>query len=484
MIPWNLKTTIGLRLKFCPTPPAPTMKDYQYAFDNMTRGIHLAFQLADFSNNFVKTNIYVPNKSFIPDNVPEEVIDTFGCLKINFLDQDRDFYKNRKLFRWNLESGQRVFLKEFKDNKHLKVINTDKNQGPALMTTMQYVNWCTDHLQINAYLQIQKCNKEEILTMCRDKILGFYQQVRRKMGKNNEFMKLTRIILHDLYKTKLSYFYGLAKVHKKDFPRTAPDIRPLVACVNTPITGLSKWLHHYLLPIVETVPSYIRNSDDILTAIQDTILSPHHEIMSLDISALYTSIPIMEAFRVIKKYILEHYGPIHGGLLVEALHLILNTSYFEFYDKLYIQTNGIPMGNPAAPSIATLYVAYYESIKLYPLLKSNLILYKRYLDDTLVILNDNGRFLEKKMLAILNSIPGLKWTKESMKDGKLQFLDICIHTDGKMVWTTSAEKDTNLFLYPTPHSAHPPGVVKGMVRSLISKYYRQNSFREDFCIML
>jgi hypothetical protein len=67
-----------------------------------------------------------------------------------------------------------------------------------------------------------------------------------------------------------------------------------------------------------------------------------------------------------------------------------------------------------------------------------------------------------------------------MKDGKLQFLDICIHTDGTMLWTTSAEKDTNLFLYPTPHSAHPSGVVKGIVRSLISKYYRQNSFREYF----
>jgi hypothetical protein len=38
-----------------------------------------------------------------------------------------------------------------------------------------------------------------------------------------------------------------------------------------------------------------------------------------------------------------------------------------------------------------------------------------------------------------------------MKDGKLQFLDICIHTDSTMLWTTSAEKDTNLFLYPTPH---------------------------------
>jgi hypothetical protein len=30
----------------------------------------------------------------------------------------------------------------------MKVINTDKNQGPALMTTIQYVKWCSDHLQV------------------------------------------------------------------------------------------------------------------------------------------------------------------------------------------------------------------------------------------------------------------------------------------------------------------------------------------------
>jgi hypothetical protein len=116
----------------------------------------------------------------------------------------------------------------------------------------------------------------------------------------------------------------------------------------------------------------------------------------------------MEAYKEIKKYILEHFVPIHGGLFVEALRLILSTGYFEFYDKLYIQTNVIPIEDPAVPSIATLYVAYYESTKLYPLLKSNVNLYKRYLDDALVILKDNGRLLEKKMLAIHNSISGLK----------------------------------------------------------------------------
>jgi hypothetical protein len=41
------------------------------------REISLAFHF-DFSKNLVKSNIYVPNKPFIQDDVQEEVIDVSG----------------------------------------------------------------------------------------------------------------------------------------------------------------------------------------------------------------------------------------------------------------------------------------------------------------------------------------------------------------------------------------------------------------------
>jgi hypothetical protein len=42
----------------------------------------------------------------------------------------------------------------------------------------------------------------------------------------------------------------------------------------------------------------------------------------------------------------------------------------------------------------------------------------------------------------------------------------------------------NLYLYIPPHSAHPPGTIKGMVYGLLRRYYEQNSLREDFLTIM
>jgi hypothetical protein len=58
IIPWNLKITIGLGLKFCPTPPSLAMKDYGEAFDKTARGIILAFHFEDFSGKYFGRDQY------------------------------------------------------------------------------------------------------------------------------------------------------------------------------------------------------------------------------------------------------------------------------------------------------------------------------------------------------------------------------------------------------------------------------------------
>ena len=48
------------------------------------------------------------------------------------------------------------------------------------------------------------------------------------------------------------------------------------------------------------------------------------------------------------------------------------------------------------------------------------------------------------------------------------------------ITTKTYQKAMNLYLYIPSHSAHPPGMIKGMVYGLLHRYHDQNSSREDF----
>ena len=49
-----------------------------------------------------------------------------------------------------------------------------------------------------------------------------------------------------------------------------------------------------------------------------------------------------------------------------------------------------------------------------------------------------------------------------------------------MFVTRTYQKPINLYQYITPNSAHPPGMIKGVVHGLLRRYYRQNTYREDY----
>ena len=62
-------------------------------------------------------------------------------------------------------------------------------------------------------------------------------------------------------------------------------------------------------------------------------------------------------------------------------------------------------------------------------------------------------------------------------------MTISVTNNGK-IKTKTYQKEMNLYLYIPPSSAHPAGMIKGLIYSAIRRYKRQNTDRKDFVEMV
>ena len=286
-------------------------------------------------------------------------------------------------FKNNLTINEREGLKWLKSS-NLKIIKTDKNLGPAIMVKSQYIDWCEAHLGNNQFYESHEIQNETHLIE-EQKML-----VHNFITENDKFLKLAgmsskerKIFTMNFESTNLPKFYGLAKIHKKGFPRTAPDIRPVVSYKNAPLTGISKWLAELLLPHLKKCSSFIKNYEEVIPLINETNQnnsdSKRISIFSLDAIALYTSIPLMNAISVMYNFINNESKWYLRIIMKRALKLIMNNTLFNFNNRIYKQKKGLPMGNPLAPIVASLYIAFFEPTTC------DKYIYIRYVDDVLII---------------------------------------------------------------------------------------------------
>ena len=75
-------------------------------------------------------------------------------------------------------------------------------------------------------------------------------------------------------------FYGLPKVHKKDVP-----LHPIVSGCDSPTDNLSKYITHFIQPLVTHFPSCIKDTKHFLRIIHDTpTLPPDEFLVTADVS--------------------------------------------------------------------------------------------------------------------------------------------------------------------------------------------------------
>ena len=129
-------------------------------------------------------------------------------------------------------------------------------------------------------------------------------------------------------------FYLLPKIHKQ-----GTRGRPIISGCNSPTENLSKYLNHYLTPIVETSPSYINDTTHFLKVIHELKEMPKNTILAtLDVKYLYTNTPHQQEMQYCSEAMENHYKPktpLSLKTFIKCFNSFSNTT------TLHLMTNSI-----------------------------------------------------------------------------------------------------------------------------------------------
>ena len=209
---------------------------------------------------------------------------------------------------------------------------------------------------------------------------------------------------------------------------------------------------------------------DFVEQVKNIRLQPQECIVSYDVKALFTSVPIKLAIKIIKQLLeddheLQHRTSMTVQHIICLLEFGLNNTCFIFQSRFHEQTEGAAMGSPLSPIIANLYMEAFEKQAINTALPPPRF-WRRFVDDTFVIIKKTQ---EDSFFEHINAIDDkIQFTKEtSRSDGSMPFLDtiVTINDDGSLN-TKVYRKPTHTDLYLQWDSHHAIAAKYSMINTL------------------
>ena len=196
--------------------------------------------------------------------------------------------------------------------------------------------------------------------------------------------------------------------------------------------------------------------------------------MSLDVESLFTNVPVDETLSVFGSLLdgdnsLATRTTLSVPEILRLCHLVMTSSYFHHHDGLFLQTDGVAMGNSLGPVAANLFMVSFERSVKEKALHAGVrfpCLWLRYVDDVLAFWNWPKSDLPELVHFLNNLKPSIKFQIEVEEDGKLPFLDLLIRRVSGSLRFSIHRKAAHTNRYLHRHSSHPEGVFKGLVQSL------------------
>lgn len=366
-------------------------------------------------------------------------------------------------------------------NPQVKIVASDKNLGMAAFDIEDYNEMVLTHLSSNNYLLI---NNDSTLappfnaayTRTRSNLFKLIESLKSDGSVDTDTLKILKSFGKNA-KPVLPCFHVLPKLHKMVKGNQIIPSRPIVGATNWYTTPISKLLSKKLRPIIKRQDHIATNTYDVTYALiqlnnfnQRLFEDPNRPILiiTMDISSLYTNISL-ERLRIL----VQEKNPELEGLI----NFINDHNYFQYDGKTFKQKDGIAMGTNSAPEIANYYLLHLLDPAIIG--KAQVKLYKRFLDDLLMLWNDT---LEEFMIFFdyLNQlVPGISFTYKVSNEAN-EFLDLRIaissfgNSKPKLSFSTH-QKTLNKYAYISPKSCHPIHTLKGFIYGELQRYSTNSS---------
>jgi len=225
------------------------------------------------------------------------------------------------------------------------ITRADKGNSLVILPTTQYDNKIDEFIQTNHFI-----------TSANDPTKAFQSQVRKIVNNSKTLIPSDAKCRYiNLNPTALP-IKGLIKLHKPDHP-----IRPVVNWRGAPAYKLAQMFAPQKIKLTAPLPNThnLENTSDLLRKLEHTPIRPHFTLASLDISNLYTNIPVKETRKIIADNLSTN--KINSQAQKELLNwydTITSQNSFSNKGNILIQQEGLAMGAPTSGIIAEFFLQH------------------------------------------------------------------------------------------------------------------------------
>ena len=366
-----------------------------------------------------------------------------------------------KAMHTNITKSDHLALENLRKDKDHIIVTADKGVALVVRDKTEYITKCEALLQDNSVSQ--HLSKDTSSTIHKEliKILQDY--------KNNNFISETEYTLLRPYgsNSPAARFYCLPKIHKNNMPMC-----PIVSVYGTATYNTAKFISKILQNYCGKTSSSVKDSTDFIKKIKHLSVKPEEEsLVSFDVSATFTSIPVPVALQVINSKIstctnFSNVYKIPTEKFIKLEEFTLTNCIFCFNKKFYKQLQGAAMGSPVSPIIANIYMEQCESLAIHTC-PTLIKWWLKYVDD---VYSATGKDQVNKLQEHLNFIdPHIKFTIELPGTEGLPFLYTLTKPTPNSIESTMYRKLTHTDRYLDYSSNHPISAKLSVIHTLIQE---------------